>query len=215
MTQLVPIPSPGVPLYFGETGAPVVVLIHDWYGRLPWLEAYALGLQHQGYRVVVPDLFDGVATTDEATASTLMQQLDVAMSLGLIDDQIQLARSQGSQRVGVIGFSLGGWLALLHAQGGSVDAVVAYYATLGATQHGVIPCPVLLQFAATDEWDQGEDPESFINLLKDHGTPVTEFTYPGTVHSFANATISPKINVDAAALAFTRTWQFLRGHLLD
>lgn len=215
MSQLVPIPSPGVPTYFGEEGAPLVVLVHDWYGRLPWLEAYARGLQHQGYRVAVPDLYDGVATIDEAAAAGLMKQLDIATALSVLDETIQLARAQGTQRVGVIGFSLGGWLALLHAQGGAVDAVVAYYATLGASQHGVIPCPVLLQLAESDEWDEGEDPESFVNLLKDHGTPVTEFSYPGTVHSFANATIVAKTNVDAAALAFTRTWQFLRGHLLD
>ncbi|WP_394769202.1 dienelactone hydrolase family protein [Lacisediminihabitans sp.] len=215
MTEIVPIPSPGVPFYYGEPGGPLVVLLHDWYGRLPWLENYARGLEHQGYRVVVPDLFDGVATTDEATAQQLLNQLDVATALSTIDDIIQTARAEGSQRVGVVGFSAGGWLALLHAQGGSADAVVAYYATLGPAQHGVIPCPVLLQFAEFDEWDEGEDPESFIGRLKDHGTPVTQFTYLGTVHSFANATIPEKVNVAAAALAFARTASFLEDHLID
>lgn len=215
MTEIVPIPSPGVPFYYGEPGGPLVVLLHDWFGRLPWLENYARGLEHQGFRVVVPDLFDGVATTDEATAEQLLNQLDVATALSTVDDIIQTARAEGSQRVGVVGFSAGGWLALLHAQGGSADAVVAYYATLGPAQHGVIPCPVLLQFAEVDEWDEGEDPESFIDRLKDHGTPVTQFTSLGTVHSFANATIPERVNVAAAALAFARTASFLEDHLID
>ncbi|TXN29225.1 dienelactone hydrolase family protein [Lacisediminihabitans profunda] len=215
MTEIVPIPSPGVPFYYGEPGGPLVVLLHDWYGRLPWLENYARGLEHQGYRVVVPDLFDGVATTDEATAEQLLGQLDVATALSTVDDIIQTARAEGSQRVAVVGFSAGGWLALLHAQGGSSDAVVAYYATLGPAQHGVIPCPVLLQFAEVDEWDEGEDPESFIDRLKDHGTPVSQFSYLGTVHSFANATIPEKVNGAAAALAFARTASFLEDHLID
>ena len=215
MSDLVAIPSPGVPLYYGEPGSPLVVLVHDWYGRLPWLENYAKGLEHQGYRVAVPDLYAGVATIDETTAEELMNELDVATALASVDDVIQVARMEGTERVGVVGFSLGGWLTLLHAQGGAVDAVVAYYATLGTSQHGVIPCPVLLQFAEADEWGEGEDPESFVDRLKDHGTPVTEFTYLGTVHSFANATIVDKVDVNAAALAFARTASFLEKHLVD
>jgi len=215
MSQLVPIPSPGTPLSFGDRGAPLVILVHDWYGRLPWLESYAAALESQGYRVVVPDFYNGVATTETATAEVLMAQLDVAGALAELDDIIQLARTEGSTRVGVVGFSLGGWLALLHAQSGGADAVVAYYATLGPDQHGVIPAPVLLHLAEIDEWDEGEDPESFISRLKDHGTPITEWTYLATAHSFANATIIDRVDVNAAALAFARTSSFLEDHLLD
>jgi carboxymethylenebutenolidase len=74
---------------------------------------------------------------------------------------------------------------------------------------------VLLQFAEVDEWQDGEEPESFIDRLKDHGTPVTQFSYLGTVHSFANATIPDRVDVDAAALAFARTASFLEDHLVD
>jgi carboxymethylenebutenolidase len=214
MSELVPIPSPGIPLLFGEPGAPLVIVVHDWYGRLPWLESYAKALASQGYRVVGPDLYAGFATIDAATAEGLMGELDVARSLAELDDLIATARLEGSKRVGMIGFSLGGWLALLHAQGGAADAVVAYYATLGPDQHGVIPCPVQLHLAEIDEWDEGEDPESFIDRLKDHGTPVSGWTYLGTVHSFANATITDRVDVNAAALAFARTSSFLEDHLL-
>ena len=215
MPELVPIPNPGVPEKYGEPAGPLVVLIHDWYGRLPWLKLYAEGLAHQGFFVVVPDLYDGVATDDSNDAKALMSRLDVATALSQIDDIVQLARADGSQRVGLVGFSMGGWLALLHAQSGAADAVAAYYATLSEAQHGVIPSPVLLHFAEIDEWDEGQDPESFIDLLKDHGTPVTEHSYPGTVHSFANTTIGDKVDADAAALAFNRTASFLQEHLVD
>lgn len=214
MSELVPLPSPGIPLFFGERGNPLAIIVHDWYGRLPWLESYAAALASQGYRVAVPDLYAGVATVDAATAEALMGELDVARSLAELDDIIAAARLEGSPRIGVVGFSLGGWLTLLHAQGGAADAVVAHYATLGPDQHGVIPCPVQLHLAETDEWDEDEDPESFIDRLKDHGTPVTEWTYPGTVHSFANASIFDRVDVNAAALAFARTSSFLEDHVL-
>lgn len=215
VSALIPIPSPGVPLYFGEIGDPAVLVVHDWYGRLPWLEAYAEAIASEGYRVIVPDLYDGIATLDSVEAADLMGNLDVGPILDSFDDLVRVARSQGSERIGTIGFSLGGWLSLLHSQSGTVDATVAYYSTLGPAQHGVIPSPVTLHFAEVDEWEKNEDPASFVERLEDHGTPVTAFDYPGTVHSFANASILERVDVDAAALAFARTASFLEEHLKE
>ncbi|TAL45030.1 MAG: dienelactone hydrolase [Salinibacterium sp.] len=215
MTELIPVPSPGAPVFYGEPGNPVVVVLHDWYGRLPGVEAIAQALASQGFRVAVPDLYDGVCTTDAATAESLMKQLDVGTALALVDDAIVIAQETGVERVGLMGFSVGGWLALLHAQAGAADAVVAYYASLGEQDHGIIPCPVLLHWAERDEWAEGEEPESFVGRLKDHGTPVTEHTYLATAHSFANASVPGKLNATAAALAFARTAVFLEQHLID
>jgi carboxymethylenebutenolidase len=215
MSQLVPIPSPGESLFYGLPGDPVVVALHDGYGRLPWLEPFAEALASRGFRVAVPDLFDGVCTVDEHTAKELMGDLDIGSALAEIDDAIVEAQHTGTERVGLVGFSLGGWLALLHAQAGAADAVVAYYASLGPEDHGVVPCPVLLQWAETDEWEEGEDPESFVARLDDHGTPVTQYGYLGTEHSFANASVKAHVDLQAAALAFARTAVFLEWSLKD
>jgi carboxymethylenebutenolidase len=215
MSQLVPIPSPGVPLFYGEPGNPVVVVVHDMYGRVPGLEPFATALASRGFRVAVPDLFEGVCTVDSQTAHELMGNLDIGTALAEIDDALAHAQETGVERIGLVGFSLGGWLALLHAQAGAADAVVAYYASLAPEDHGVIPCPVLLHWAETDEWDPGEEPESFVSRLKDHGTPVSEHRYLGTRHSFANASLSDAIDAQAAALAFARTAVFLQSNLID
>lgn len=214
MSDLIPFPS-AESLVYGEAGDPLVVLLHDWYGRLGWLQPYAEGLARRGFRVVVPDLFNGASTTDATEAAALMQELDLRTALAQIDEAIAIGRDLGSTRVGVIGFSMGGWLTLLHAQGGSADAVVAYYASLRASEQGLIPCPVLLQLAEIDEWAESEDPESFIDRAKDHGTPVTQFTYPGTRHSFANADLPDRVHPQAAELAFARTVGFLEEYLTD
>ena len=213
MSDLISIPSPGVPIYVGMQGGPLVVLVHDYFGRLPGLEVIAEQLAREGFYVAIPDLFNGVATHSADDAEKLMGDLDVGLALAEIDDVIDVARLQGDHKVGVVGFSMGGWLALLHAQGGAADAAVAYYASLGADDHGVIPAPVLLQYAENDSWEPGEDPISFIERLHEHGTPVTDHVYLGTEHSFANADITGSYNRRAAELANARTVQFLLGHL--
>ncbi|MDO7883101.1 dienelactone hydrolase family protein [Salinibacterium soli] len=215
MTELVPIPSPGIPVFFGTPGDPVVVIVHDIYGRLPGLVSFAEALASRGLRVAVVDLYDGVCTVDTPTAQGLMGNLDIGTALAEIDDAIAGAQESGDEKVALVGFSLGGWLALLHAQAGAADAVVAYYASLAPQDHGVIPCPVLLHWAETDEWDAGEEPEPFVSRLKDHGTPVTEHRYIGTRHSFANASLPGKVDAQAAALAFARTAVFLEKHLKE
>ncbi len=216
MVELIPIPDPGQTHWYGRRGDDIVVVLHDWYGRMPSLEPYATALASRRFRVAVPDLYDGVCTTEPATASELMRNLDVATALSIVDDAILEARADAPHaRVGVVGFSMGGWLAMLHGQAGGSDAVVAYYATLHPNQHGVIPAPVLLHWAEVDDWREGEDPESFVDRLKEHGTPTSQHTYLGTVHTFANASFREKLNAQAAALAFARTAVFLEGHLHD
>ena len=216
MAELIPIPSPGVPLLFGEPGAPVVVVVHDWYGRLPWLTPYAEALADRGgFRVIVPDLYDGAATDDDRQADILLDQLSGTDARATIIREIEAARAEGSPRAGIVGFSMGGGLALQVAQTGEVDAAVAYYATLEATQPGIIPCPVMLHFAEQDDWPEGGTPEQFVGRLRENGTPVTQHGYAGTEHGFANGSLPALLDTRAAALAFARTTVFLETHLTD
>ena len=216
MAELIPIPSPGVPLLFGEPGAPVVVVVHDWYGRLPWLTPYAEALAGRGgFRVIVPDLYDGAATDDDRQADILLDQVSGTDARATIIREIEAARAEGSARAGIVGFSMGGGLALQVAQAGEVDAAVAYYATLEATQPGIIPCPVMLHFAEQDDWPEGGTPEQFVGRLRENGTPVTQHGYAGTEHGFANGSLPALLDTRAAALAFARTTVFLETHLTD
>ena len=201
--------------YYGPTGAPLVVVLHDWFGRLPWLERVALDLAREGFQVAVPDFFDAHTATDEQGARTLIDTIDIAAALAVVDDIIEEARLYGTEKVGELGFSTGGWLALVHAQGGEVDAVVAYYASVAEKHHGIIPCPLLLQYAESDEWEYGGDPQAFYDRLDDHGTPTSHFNYIGTQHHFANASVRATSDPQAAALAMARTSAFFAAHLFE
>lgn len=211
MTELIAIPSPGVPLVYGEPGDPLVIVLHDWYGRLPWLEPYAEALASRGgFRVAVLDLYDGMATVDREGAEQLSDALDLDTAMATLTDVIDAERAAGSERVGLIGFSLGTWVALHAAQRGLVDAVVAYYGT-GPT--GILPAPVLMHLAEVDEFEPTADTDAYIAQLKSDGTPVTVHTYAGTEHNFANATVPGLAEERSAALAFARTTVFLETQL--
>ncbi|MCS5715832.1 dienelactone hydrolase family protein [Herbiconiux sp. CPCC 205716] len=226
MAEFVEIPSPGWPLHFGEAGRPAVVIVHDAYGRLPYLEAYARALAAQGFFVVVPDLFDGVASIEADGAAELEARLDPGFALATLEDAVAIARTPDGPaadsgepaeraRVGLIGLGLGGRYALRLAQSGAADAVVAYHALLGDDEGGVIPAPVLLHRADGTAWAGGVDIDGFVSRLKEHGTPVTQHSYAGTVAGFANATVLRLVDRNAAALAFARSTYFLQAQLLD
>jgi carboxymethylenebutenolidase len=219
MSTLIDIPSPGWPLCYGVEGSPAVVLVHDSYGRLPFLESYATALAKLGYYVVVPDLFNGVAAIDDAGLAELRERSDIGFADATLDDAIGMARGTArgtsTARVGVIGIGLGGWYALRAAQRGEADAVITYYAGLQAEEGGIIPCPVLLHFSESGDWGSSLEADEFVSRLKEVGTPVTRHLYPETGDHFANATLVELLDRPAAGLAFARSASFLQAQLVD
>jgi carboxymethylenebutenolidase len=198
---------------YGPKGAPIVIVLHDWFGRLPWLEQVALQLAREGLQVAVPDFFDGRTALTEEGARELIKDIDIGEGLRVLDGIIDDARDGGTERIGELGFSTGGWLALVHAQSGEVDAVAAYYASVGEQYHGILPCPLLLQNAEQDEWEYGDAPHAFYARLDAHGTPTTRYNYIATKHHFANLSVPGAADPQAAALALARTCAFFSTHL--
>lgn len=219
MTEFIDIPMPGWPLEFGEAGRPGVVLVHDRYGRLPYLESLGKALAGAGFRTVVPDLFSGLATVDDEGAAQLETGMDPGFALATLEDAILLARSplgvNSGAPVAAVGFGLGGYLALRSAQAGLLDAVVSYCAVLGADDPGVIPCPVLVHEAEVSQGARQGSIDDFVGRLRETGTSVTMNHYPGTTETFSNTSLDGRYERVSAALAFSRTGQFLRKHLVE
>ncbi|MGM1029040.1 MAG: dienelactone hydrolase family protein [Actinomycetota bacterium] len=200
--------------WHGQEGEPIVVLVHDWNGRLPWIDDFAARLAAEGYRVAVPDFFDGATATDDAAAGSLLRErlADMPGALHLVSEAIGEARALGSQRAAVVGFSMGASIALAYAAQGSLDAVVAYY---GSARGGITPrVPVLFQLAETDDWTGVEAPEDLQVRLAAEGFDGIELLHhEGAVHGFQNAQVERRFHADASAAAWDTTLAFLREHL--
>ena len=68
-------PSQAQPtIWHGTEGDPVVVVLHDWNGRLPWADDFAERLAGEGFRVAVPDFYAGRATTDASQSRRLLRE---------------------------------------------------------------------------------------------------------------------------------------------
>jgi carboxymethylenebutenolidase len=198
-----------------ETPGPAVIVVHDYFGFLPHVRERCDALALAGFLALAPDLYDGRSTTDTARAQALLALLDVPRARTLLSvaaRQLKAHPKVQPELVGALGYSAGGWLALLTATGAVFDAVVAFYAALGPAEQATIPCPVLLHFAEVDEWDPVDLPAQFVSDLRAAGTPVTARTWPGTEHSFANADV-PAWAPGPAADAWAETVDFLARHL--
>jgi carboxymethylenebutenolidase len=201
--------------YLTEAAAPRagVVVVHDWYGHLPHLRDQCDALEAAGMTALAPDLYDGRLTADENEAAQLFGDLDLARAQSRLLLSIEQLRQRGAERIGLLGFSTGGYLALRLAGETQVEAAVAYYAALVGAERAPIGCPVQLHFAEYDHWESADIPDSFVEWLAASGTPAEVYRYPGAHHGFADANVAV-YRPGSAELSWARTVRFLGSHLV-
>jgi carboxymethylenebutenolidase len=206
--------------YLVETAGtgPGVLVVHDAWGLLPPVQRRCDQLAAAGFVVFAPDLYQGGPQPDPP------EQAPGGQPRGPDPDRArrQLRTTAAFLRahprvtplkVGAVGFELGGWLSLLLATVGDLDAVVTYDAVLGASGRYPIRCPVLGHLAAADGWDWPAQPEQFFADLRAGGTLAQHRVYPATRRPFADPAL-PTYDAEADALAWSWTVTFLRTHLL-
>ena len=222
MTEI-PVNGDAVPAYisllFSGSG-PAVVVIQEWWGLVSHLRDVTDRLAIEGFVAVAPDLYRGKETTepDEAGKLVMELQLDQAAKdmAACVDTLLAMPETTGDG-VGVVGFCVGGGLALfLASRKAEVAAVVCYY---GFPRQGMdwdlsaVKGAVLGHFAEDDDFAPPELAEQMERELRDAGVDVTFHHYPGTTHAFFNDSRPEVYDAQAAETAWQRTLDFLRVHL--
>jgi len=205
--------------YIAEpTAAPkaAVIVVHDWFGLLDHVRRACESLAGAGFLAVAPDLYDGKATIDPAQAEQLLGGLDEPAAIQMLRSLVATLKTRnGVLRVGAIGFSVGGSMALSIADVG-LAAAVAYYGTGEPKDVSRIRCPVLGHFAEEDEWPATTRPggyvDEYFSKLRGREVDARYHLYPGTEHSFANEDVEA-FAPSAAAQAWKRTMVFLGARL--
>lgn len=180
------------PAYFAqapEHHAPGIVLFAEWWGLDERIKATAERLASDGFNVLVPDLYRGrhAATGDEA--NHLMQGLDFTdASTQDAAAAARFLRERGAQRVGVMGFCMGGALALLSVMHGrEFDAASLWYGypPPEAGDPGKIAVPLQGHWALDDGHFTIEGVEALEKRLR-AGNVAYEFHRYDAKHGFFN-----------------------------
>jgi len=172
-----------------RAGAPGVVLIEEWWGVDDRIKATADRLASHGYNVLVPDLFRGrtAATGDEA--NHLMGGLDFADAAGQdLPGAARYLREQGAKKVGVVGFCMGGALAMLSVMHGrEFDAASLWYgyAPADAGDPAAIAVPIQGHWAAEDSHFNLEGVDAIERKLDAAGVAHEFYRYDAK-HGFYN-----------------------------
>lgn len=73
----------GLPGYVcGDPTHPGVVVVQEWWGVTETIQAHALRISKEGYRVLVPDLYKGALGVNVEEAHHLMSNLDWDVATG-------------------------------------------------------------------------------------------------------------------------------------
>jgi carboxymethylenebutenolidase len=193
-----------------------VVLVHDFFGVSPFFLGAVDRLAKRGYRVVGVDLYDGRRATSHAEAGALSAGLDTALAARKIDAAVaaQMARPR---RLAIIGYSMGGRLALEAALRDS--AIVAAVEWYGQTINDPIRLkrlrgPALLVVGSKDG-PAAENAASFSKAADDAGAAAEIYVYPGAAHAFAQPLFNQGTTYDPVAtdVAWLLTESFLRRAL--
>lgn len=205
-----------------QGAGPAVVVIQEWWGLVDHIEDVCDRFAAEGFTALAPDLYRGEKASEPDEAGKLMMALNMdraAKDMGGAVDHLAGHDAVRGEGVGVIGFCMGGGLALVLAaqRPDQVKACVPFY--------GVIPWPsaqpdwtrleaaVQGHYAENDTFFTPDDARRLESTLHDLGKDAQVFVYPGADHGFFNDTRPDVYDEGAARQAWTRTLEFLRAKL--
>lgn len=203
--------------YFAGEG-PGIVVIQEWWGLVPHIEALVDRFAAEGFSAIAPDLYHGKTTTSPDEAGRILMELDAERA------EIEIAgagaylvsRSEcTSKTYGVIGFCMGGALAQYTAtKEKNVGAIASFYGGFAKVTPNWenLTAPILLIYAEKDKGIPIETGRALARKLGEMGKRVQLVTYPNTGHAFCNDT-GANYNAEAAADAWTKAITFFRANV--
>ncbi len=176
-----------------------------------------------GFVALSPDFMGGATPDNRADGLLAKNSLDFSDAVNLIVGGAEFLRSLpwvGPEgRIGIMGFCLGGGLALLAAARSSAfSAGIVYHQSLFPDERELanIQCPLQGHFGTEDHSTPKIEVDAFTAALDRLEKPYECHWYKGMGHSFAQVTPDadiPAAQKKASDLSYDRSFQFLNKHL--
>ncbi len=194
-----------------------IIVLQEWWGLVPHIKDVAERFAALGFVALAPDLYHGKSTTDAEEATHLMKGLDWGRATQEIAGAVaHLRQAEGCTRVGVVGFCMGGALAVIAATLPGVDAYAAFYGfpPAGAVDLEKIKVPGLVLFGEHENFFSIPDAKAMAEKQRGRGIATEVVVYEGAGHAFFNDTRHEVYRAQPAHDAWNRTvklFSSLRG----
>ncbi len=198
---------------------PAVIVLQEWWGLVGHITDIVDRIAAEGFVALAPDLYEGERTTSPDRAGKMLMALNIdrtAAALAGAADMLAAREDVMPSKIGVIGFCMGGQLALFAACTfpERIDAVVDFYGIHPNVKPNLdrLRAPILFHFGESDPSVPVDDARALVDRLTTMGKTVDAHFYAAG-HAFFNDQRPEAHSPDAAALAWERTLAFLRRHL--
>ncbi|MGI8574405.1 MAG: dienelactone hydrolase family protein [Egibacteraceae bacterium] len=200
---------------------PGVIVIQEWWGLTDHIRDVSERLAAEGFVALAPDLFGGRTTHDADEAEEMMGELPVdqaARDLSGAVDYLLEQESVTSERVGAVGFCMGGGFVIVLAAvaGDRVGAAVPFYGVLGEEYPDLsgIAAPVLGHFGEQDDFNPPDQARQLEQSIREQAGVDVEFHFYDAGHAFFNdENHMGTYDAEKAETAWNRTLEFLRANL--
>lgn len=209
------IDAPGGPLpaFFARSfdfPNPTIVVIQEWWGLDGHIQDVTLRFTsgHE-WSAIAPDLYRGKQPSEPDEAQKLAMELDHDRVREDLGAAIGWLVRQGVEKIGVVGFCMGGDLAFeLALADDRIAAAVVFY---GMPEYeGRTPAaPIQAHYGTEDAWSAGQL-QAVTKHLEAHGGEA--HVYQGAHHAFFNDAREDH-DAEASELAWERTLEFFAKHL--
>jgi len=202
---------------------PAVLIIQEWWGLVPHIQEVVDRYAADGFTALAPDLYHGETTTEPDEAGKLMMALNLEQAAKDLRGAIAYLKGSdatSSVGAGVVGFCMGGGLALVVACNEPQDVVACapYYGLIpwegAAPDYSKLSGPVHGHYAENDGFFSPAMAKALETELREtHGKDAVLEVHPGVDHAFFNDHRPEVYAADEANRAFAETTAFLRENV--
>jgi carboxymethylenebutenolidase len=203
-----------------QGSGPGVIVIQEWWGLVDHIKDVCDRFAAEGFVALAPDLFHGQSTKSPDEAGKLMMALRIDEAEKDLSGAAQYLlnhKATTGDKVGVVGFCMGGALSLYTAtKNPNIGACVVFYGGHPNVKPDLpnLHAPLLGIYGERDKSVTPASAHKLEQRLKSLGKQVEVIVYPDADHAFFNDTRPAVYQSEAAADAWQRTIKFLRSALI-
>jgi carboxymethylenebutenolidase len=206
--------------YLSPGGGPGVLVIQEWWGLVDHIIDVTDRFGDAGFTALAPDLYRGQTASEPDGAGKLMMALNIEQAAKDMSGAVDLlVERTGNDRVGVVGYCMGGGLALVLAtqRPDAIKAAAPYYGLIpwesAQPDWSRLDAKVVGEYAGNDAFFTPDKARELEATLRGMGKDVMMHIHEGAEHAFFNDSRPEVYSAEHSLEAWDRTLALFREAL--